>query len=186
MRPKAFDPTDIIGSKFGQLTVLDFLRKEVRPLYGDFLYIYLCSCECGRSTEIKRPCLVTPLPTQSCGCKKRRAGNKSPCWGGYGEISGSLWAHIKSHAGGREFTISIEEAWALFEEQGGKCALTGLPISLKFSARSASLDRINNKKGYMAGNVQWLHKDVNWMKGRFPEKRFVELCKAVANYSAAP
>ena len=48
------------------------------------------------------------------------------------------------------------------------------------NAVSASLDRIDNTKGYVAGNVQWLHKDINWMKGRFTQPRFLALCRAVA------
>lgn len=31
-------------------------------------------------------------------------------------------------------------------------------------------------------NVQWVHKDINWMKGRFPMPRFLELCTAVAKH----
>ena len=66
-----------------------------------------------------------------------------------------------------------------FQEQGGKCALTGIPLTFH-PERTASLDRIDNELGYERGNIQWLHKDINWMKGTFSPERFIELCRLVA------
>ena len=89
---------------------------------------------------------------------------------------------------GLPFDISLKEAWELFLAQNRKCALTGWDLSLREtktrgpSAESASLDRIDNNKGYTKDNVQWLHKDVNWMKGRFTQNRFLEICQTVAAY----
>jgi len=44
-------------------------------------------------------------------------------------------------------------------------------IDLEFSKtrkdtqnKSVSIDRIDNKKGYIIGNVQWIHKKINIMK----------------------
>lgn len=186
-----FSGTDIVGKRFGKLVVEKFLRRE---LYGKiyrghrhFIYHYLCRCDCGREVEVVRPNLIHNQHTTSCGCLKRRTGNSSPCWGGHGEISGRLWAHIKIHAQKRNlpFNITIEDAWEQFQKQGGHCALTGMPLvpdtlKNKYSNRSASLDRIDNTKGYEKDNIQWVHKDINWMKGRFPLARFIELCCAVA------
>jgi len=45
-----------------------------------------------------------------------------------------------------------------------------------FRETTASLDRINNDLGYIEGNVQWVHKDVNRMKWAFTQDRFLELC----------
>jgi hypothetical protein len=47
---------------------------------------------------------------------------------------------------------------------------------------TASLDRIDSSLGYVRGNVQWLHKDVNWMKNTLDQDRFIELCKAIVNH----
>ena len=41
---------------------------------------------------------------------------------------------------------------------------------------TASLDRIDQNKGYEIGNVQWVHKDVNLMKMYLDEKYFIGLC----------
>lgn len=45
---------------------------------------------------------------------------------------------------------------------------------------TASLDRIDSSRGYVEGNVQWVHKDVNFMKQALSQERFVELCTLVA------
>lgn len=179
---------DIVGRRVGKLTVVRFLRKE--RYKHRFNYWYECRCDCGNVVEKHRINLIS-YHVKSCGCEKRRKGSKSPCWGGHGEISGRLWSHIKAHARKRKlpFTITIEDAWELFQSQGGKCALTGMPLSLVTiknkapSAESASLDRIDNERGYETGNIQWLHKDINWMKGRFSQDYFIDMCRAVAAHN---
>jgi len=60
--------------------------------------------------------------------------------------------------------------------------LSGLDIS--FTGKTASLDRIDNEKGYVEGNVQWVHKDINNMKHTYPNDYFVNLCQQVALHTA--
>jgi len=71
--------------------------------------------------------------------------------------------------------------------QGRKCALLGLSIvfALTFQTKvgsdtTASLDRIDPSYGYIVGNVQLVHKDINYMKGNTDQPRFIELCCLVA------
>jgi hypothetical protein len=109
-------------------------------------------------------------------------------WRGYQEISASYWAALRGGAKRRnlEFSISVEYAWGLYEQQNSLCALSGLPIDFRGAAMSsdktASLDRIDSKEGYIEGNVQWLHKAVNRMKLDSDEKDFLSLCCAIATY----
>jgi hypothetical protein len=136
--------------------------------------------------------------TKSCGkCKKRRGDSKD--FKGCGEIHGSLWSAIRRDSDrkykkrnrskrkdGMEFTITIEYAWELFLKQNRKCVLSG--IELKFSelssthtsVRTASLDRIDSTKGYVPGNVQWVHKKINLMKQSLADEDFIYFCKKVA------
>jgi hypothetical protein len=44
---------------------------------------------------------------------------------------------------------------------------------------TASLDRIDSSKGYIEGNLQWLHKRINIMKGNMSEKEFLDFCESV-------
>ena len=198
MRIANFDPKDIINSKIGLLTIKK-LSKTVAKKYKtsntlakhtrEFTqnrYFYLCLCECGNKKEIRRENLMTKGHTRSCGCLKNIFGKNNKGWTGFGDISGGWWKSIIGKAKYRnlDFFITIEDGWKLFQKQNGLCALTNLPLNLTKTkngdyVRTASLDRINNDKGYIKGNVQWVHKDINWMKGTFTQTQFIKLCKLV-------
>lgn len=183
------DPKDIVGQTFGELDVVEFLRKE--PGREQNTYYYECQCRCGASVETTRWKLITGH-TKSCGCRKKRAGRANPSWTGCGEISGKFWSDNRARAAkkGSAFDITIEEAWTLFEDQEGCCALSGVPLVMRDvwdnanrryqGTRTASLDRIDNNQGYIVGNVRWVHKDVNRMKSDMPEKDFLRWCAAIA------
>jgi hypothetical protein len=185
------------GERFGKLVVIGESSLEERPLCDNSHVYYKCRCDCGnikivRSANLKRKHNV------SCGCQKKISGTKNiQQWisdGGInpnrefvGQISGALWCHIKNNAKERNHKIDItkEYIWELFLKQNGKCALTGLklklsPLSINRYDNDASLDRIDSKIGYVIGNVQWVHKDVNFMKMDFPEDYFVKMCKLVS------
>lgn len=62
----------------------------------------------------------------------------------------------------------------------GFCALSNVPLS---SIDKASLDRIDSSLGYIEGNLQWVHKDVNKMKNDFNQDHFIEFCKLIAKHN---
>lgn len=49
--------------------------------------------------------------------------------------------------------------------------------------RPASLDRIDSDKGYIEGNVQWLHKWVNLMKSDFTQDEFLNYCRLIIEHN---
>ena len=49
-----------------------------------------------------------------------------------------------------------------------------------YSLGTASLDRKNSSLDYTKDNIQWVHKDVNYMKMSLSEKYFIKLCKLIA------
>ena len=55
--------------------------------------------------------------------------------------------------------------------------LTGLDLNDK----DYSLDRIDSNNGYVEGNVQWVHKDVNMMKKDYNQEYFINICKLITN-----
>ena len=171
---------DLTGQKFGQLEVIGMVKNNLG------WFVAKCKCSCGECVEVE----VFPLlkgQRKTCGCRKgiiKMTGEANPLFTGYKEIRGSFWGEISSRAkrieGGMK--ISIEEAWQLYLSQEKKCALSGLPIffgpgRLKCTA---SLDRINSKEGYVLGNVQWVHKVVNFMKGIFDQTLFINFCALIA------
>jgi hypothetical protein len=77
-----------------------------------------------------------------------------------------------------EFTITIEEIWDIYIAQDKVCALSGVPICFK---NSASLDRVDNSKGYVHGNIQIVHKTLNYMKYTYSQDYFIKMCNLVAS-----
>jgi len=95
-------------------------------------------------------------------------------------LSGALRRNI-------EVSITEEEALRKIEQQEYRCALTGVPITFPKSSSAperytASLDRVDSSGAYTAGNIQWVHKDINIMKGALTEPYFIELCRKVVQY----
>ena len=109
-------------------------------------------------------------------------------WKGCGDISGYLWSRIKGKAATRKIPVTVthQDIWKQFSHQKGRCALTGWilnPVTRKGknTERTASLDRIDNTKGYEMGNIQWLHKDVNRMKYTYSTKDIIYWCQKIMN-----
>lgn len=103
------------------------------------------------------------------------------------EISGSYWKRVKRGARDRglQVEITIEDAYDVFVAQNSRCALSGCFINFSKketnveNRHTASLDRIDSQKGYVQGNIQWVHKKFQWMKGDLPQEEFVKRCGEV-------
>jgi hypothetical protein len=127
---------------------------------------------CCNASLIKQPC-------KACSNK-----NNHPA-GFIGSVRVSWFNgfHRNALTRGYDWDISIEDVDALFQSQGGKCALSGLDIAFVDGPRvltTASIDRIDNSIGYTMGNIQLVHKHINMMRGTLSVDDFVELAKAVA------
>lgn len=98
-----------------------------------------------------------------------------------------MWNKIKNQAlkRGLVFNVSIEYCWDLFIKQNKQCALSGQEIEINYKSRhiTASLDRIDNDKGYVTDNVQWVHRKVNFMKQNMKEEEFFHFCKLIVKYN---
>lgn len=172
---------DLSNYKFNYFTVEKQLPSENQKR------LWLCKCKCGNlrildSSEIQKGA------RKSCGCFHIDNRKNPKIWKGYGDIHGFRWAKIQRSALSRniEFDISIQYAWDVFCRQGGKCIFSGLRINFAKTVReyrlgnhTASLDRLDNTKGYIKGNIAWVHKDINKMKHIFSIDKFLYLCKCV-------
>lgn len=96
------------------------------------------------------------------------------------------WCWLNKDARRRGITVNVTFDYVakLFEAQRGQCAISGLPIDVNSNGLrgTASLDRINNKRGYVKGNVWWVHKDVNKMKNTHSLYDFLHFCHAVSDF----
>ena len=147
--------------------------------------VWKCKCDCGKVVDVIAGNLLRGI-SKSCGCKSRhRLGKENKCWKGFEEISGRYWNIIINNAIKRKivFDVNIEYIWNLFLKQNRRCYLSNVNIifSTRPQEQTASLDRIDSSKGYIEGNVQWVHKEINEMKWDSDQNRFIEWCIAVAN-----
>lgn len=171
---------NIAGQKFGNLSVL----QESGESRKDGSVLWCCRCDCGKEVTVRAHWLESGK-TKSCGCRRKIPHH----WKGCGEISASFWYNQTLHAKSRNrtFTITIGQAWELFQKQNRRCAYTGLKLSFSRNYRddkisqTASLDRIDSSKGYESGNIQWVHKAINRMKNVLSSEDFKKYCFLVSN-----
>ena len=156
--------------------------------------LYEFQCECGAVVHLNASAVIATHPTLSCGCYKRdqthdRFGT------GIGDLSGAYMSTIKANAimRGMEFDVTAEFLWKLFLKQKKRCALSGVKIVLekhlgttrsrRLVGQTASLDRIDSNSGYVVGNVQWVHKEINLLKSNYSERAFIYWCRKVAAHN---
>ncbi len=186
-KPHNKPSSNLIGKKFHKLLVIEYIGKQklnYKPSWTE--HMWLCQCDCGKKIKLSDHHLKSKN-TQSCGCLSHRKGKDNPRFKGYKEITGTNFCCIRSNAKIRniEFNITIEYIWDLYIKQNKKCALTNWNINFPTKPEkrgTASLDRTDNTKGYIEGNVQWVHKDVNKMKLDHKQSYFIEMCHAVSMF----
>lgn len=165
----------VVGQRFDKLVVMNLKGQD-----KDKRRVYRCICDCGKEHLVTSTCLLKRL-VKSCGCLLTEKGTK------VGNITHNYLTKYRFYAerADREFTITLEYIWDLFVKQDGKCALTGLELTFNKRCRdsdgTASIDRIDSKKGYIPGNIQWVHKDINFMKQEYDQQYFIEMCKLVVD-----
>lgn len=172
----------IVGQKFGKLSIIREFKENGR-------WQTECLCACGEKC-IKLRCHILSGGTKSCGCSKI-VGPAVKNWKGVGQISGDYWSSVIRNASKRKlaFDIDLDYVWNLFLAQNGKCAISGEPIGFVLNRRknyknqTASLDRINNAKGYVKGNVWWVHKEINRIKSDFSISQILDWSKKISNFA---
>lgn len=101
-------------------------------------------------------------------------------------------ARRRVKANGRLLTINLEYLKDLWEKQEGRCPYTGWELenfattslwdNHQLHPKTASLDRIDSRLGYIEGNVQFVSVMANYAKRDFQETQLLEFCKAVFYY----
>lgn len=96
-----------------------------------------------------------------------------------------FWKKILNQAKNKNKKIEITKNYIseLLFKQNFRCAISNMEIQINLSRNknsTASLDRINSNLQYVEGNVQWVHKDVNFLKNKFDEKYLLYICKLVS------
>ncbi|WP_109527289.1 MULTISPECIES: hypothetical protein [Nocardia] len=172
---------DISGERIGSFTVVEFDRLEKGHRY------WILECDCGNQVS-RIPSHMRKNKIQK--CQPCSSGTNHHAFHGVGEFPQSHYRSTfhSAQAKGLEFEVSKEYLWQLYLDQDRRCAFTGWPIHFAESYRktrekTASLDRIDSSVGYIEGNLQWVHRDVNKLKKNMADERFIELCHAVAAHT---
>ena len=141
-------------------------------------------CSCGATSELSSATAKSPRSKRCSSCSYKKISEDKSC----GKVHQVYWLQIKNAAirRGIPFMITIEDMWAQYEKQVGKCVFTGLDLTLtnsnNFNLQTASLDRIDSTKGYVVGNIQWVHKDANKMKMDLQEEDFFRMVKQIYEF----
>ena len=97
----------------------------------------------------------------------------------------------------KDFDLTVEHLKEIWDEQKGKCPFTGFDLELRTYAsrrnfrdktlhiKSASLDRIDNSKGYVQGNVRWVSVMFNYARNTFSDEDVIEFAQAVTRTTGA-
>ena len=162
------------GHTFGSWKLLETEAFKVGSQYK-----YKCQCSCGKKQQVNCYNLVKKRSTMCKSCSSKKKGSSNSNWKGYKEISSKYFSNLKYNAKKRDlsFKITMRQLYNVWKEQDGRCALSGVKLDLQ---SDASVDRIDSSKGYTRKNVQWVHKDINFMKGSFKINHFIKFCKMIA------
>lgn len=145
--------------------------------------------ECGEQQTYLRKNYAEASLRENKRCKKcaNRDPNSNASHGMYRGIRISWLRRYETSAKlrGLDWLIDIDDVADVFENQNGRCALTGWDLAFPETGHSqnadASIDRIDSTFGYIKDNIQIVHKKVNMMKQAYSQEEFIEVCVAVAN-----
>ncbi len=184
------------GVVFDRLTVFGIDMKKSSDKAGGVHVLVRCVCGLEFSKSLS-DILYHEKNNYSnrcynCFINNRRKGGRFLQWHWYNTVM--------QNAKNRNIIleIDIEYCEKLWDMQNGVCALSGVEMTppVRTSCKkegtgkkttryegNASLDRIDSFKGYIEGNVQWVHKSVNRMKMNMTDEELISWCTKISNHS---
>ena len=177
---------DLTNQRFGRCTA-NKITNEIKNKN----FLWECHCDCGKVFKSTAGALRFGN-VKSCGCLKqeilKRGGAKGrnrSTWKGLENIPQSLYSRLKRASKKRNihFELLIEDLENQFIKQNKKCQFSNIELTIKAhnskEKSTASLDRIDSEKGYTIDNIQWIHKDLNYMKRNMPENQFFDWIRII-------
>lgn len=170
-----------IGDTFSDLTA-------VRPIDGSPLWLFKCSCgtECS-----PRPQRVVNGRIKSCGCRRSiyETSRVAVLESKKSRLTRMYCTRKRdSRLRGISFSISKSDIGDLAEQQGWRCARTGISLDLTASDGmkpfGPSLDRINNNIGYEPGNIQLVCYMYNSAKNQFTDEDVLRFASELLKHSS--
>jgi hypothetical protein len=192
-----------IGAKFGKWEIIDddiiYFQSQNSNFRKGKIKV---KCECGFEKIVDLYSLKEGSSRGCYDCSHKKTGHEHPLFKGYKEIPLRWYNRYVNR--NQEVNMDIKDVYNLWLKQDKKCALSDLSISfeneqplIKLNPMdpnygkngkktkhnytcTASLDRIDSSKGYILGNIQLVHRDVNRMKSDFEQDYFIKICKLIS------
>lgn len=168
---------NLINKRFGSLVVISRTQHDKKNKAQWF-----CKCDCGNTTiatghDLRRG------HRKSCGCKFFMRKDDTTCR--------ALWGTYKSLAGkrGYEFSLPYEDFKLLTQLECHYCG--GKPSQIIEGRKEwypkfiyNGIDRVDNFKGYIYGNVVPCCKLCNRFKSNYTVGLFIDHCKKVTEFNS--
>jgi hypothetical protein len=167
---------DFKGKKFGKLTPIKFNGTKYKTLLD-------CDCDCGNKKIVSFRDLFYGN-VKSCGCyrkERQRPTTISAIMSTFNRLRKT--AKIRNIS----FDLDPQDIIDVYDKQEKKCYFTGIfvyftkHLSYTRLLQNASVDRIDNSKGYIKGNIQIVHKLVNRMRNCCSNKEFINICNIISS-----
>jgi len=179
------EPKDLKqGMVFGRLTLI---RREKES--SSLNWVVQCSCE-KKTIKVVRASNILRGATKGCGClqieglkigmEKAKHGNSR---------RSKKTKEYKVWEGMKKRCLTDNPKYAIYKnievcDRWKSSFQNFLDDMGAIPSNDHSIDRIDNSKGYIEGNVQWVHKLANLMKNKFTDEEYIEMCEKVAAYQA--
>lgn len=151
---------DITGVKFGLLTPIR--RAGSKPTKNGATALWECACDCGAAGVFEGVKLRNGN-TKSCGCLKKRAGDRNKTHGLTKTKAYQLWAAMIQRArwnrakSYKDLGIKVCKRWELFEN---------FYDDMGNPPEGYSLERVNNFGDYEPDNCKWIPMRDQWRNRR--------------------
>lgn len=172
---KKYKIEDFVGKKFGKLTPLGFSGTKYKTLLD-------CNCDCGNKKIVSfRDLFYGNI--KSCGCyrkERQRPTNISAIRSTFNKLKKT--AKIRNIS----FNLEPQDIAEAYDKQEKKCFYTGVYVfftnhlSYARLLQNASIDRIDNSKGYTKDNIQIVHKLVNRLRNCLSNEEFINICNLIS------
>lgn len=175
---RSHEHEDLVGKVYGSLTVISYQGSGRYPEGGTY-HLWQCQCQCGNVRVVRGGNLKQGQ--KSCkACATKKLANHLTSY----PFPSKIWLRIvyRCDKKGLDLAITPDILWDIYNDQNGLCAVSGVPIFFgekSLDETTASPDRIDQSKGYVKGNVRWVHKTVNSMRNTISDKELFYWCQKI-------
>lgn len=146
-----------------------------------------CSLKCTGKI-----CIVTNIPNYKLGRPEQLIpNNRKDEFSPFRNLIKNMKKREKACPDRKCVSVTLNDLKELWERQGGICPYTGwkliLPTNtgqwLEYSPDRASVDRIDNSKGYIKDNIQFVALMYQSAKNSWSDSQVINFCRSVSQHN---